>query len=428
MNILIIGSGGREHALAWKAAQSAQVEKVYVAPGNAGTASENKTLNIPISSTDLPHLLEFAKKNAIDLTIVGPEAPLALGIVDLFKKEKLRCFGPTKTAAQLESSKHFSKLFMRRFKIPTAKYAAFTDIDEAVEYIKNLEYERIVIKADGLAAGKGVVIARNKQEAITAAEDILIGNMFGHAGDCIIVEEFLEGEEASFIAIIDGDHILPLASSQDHKTRDNGDRGPNTGGMGAYSPAHNIDANVQERILKEIMFPTLNGMKKMGNPYVGFLYAGIMIAKDGTLNLLEYNCRLGDPETQPIMMRLKSDLVELCMSAMEKKLDQVELEWDTRPALGVVLTAGGYPDQYRKGDTIYGLSNETNSNCKIFHAGTAIRNGQVVTSGGRVLCVTALGETIGEAQKRAYKIAAPIEWENIYYRTDIGHRALKARD
>lgn len=425
MNILIIGHGGREHALAWKAAQSPKVEKVFVAPGNAGTAIENKTQNIQISATDLPKLVKFAKQNNIELTIVGPEAPLAAGIVDLFQKEKLRCFGPTKFCAELEASKHFSKQFMHRFKIPTAKYAAFTDIDEAVEYIKNLEYEAMVIKADGLAAGKGVIIAKNKQEAITAAEDMLIGNIFGTAGHCIIIEEFLEGEEISFIAIVDGEHILPLASSQDHKTRDNGDRGPNTGGMGAYSPAYNIDEALQTRILEDIMLPTLNGMKKMGHPYIGFLYAGIMLTKEGIPKVLEYNCRLGDPETQPIMMRLKSDLVDLCLNAIDKKLDTIKVEWDDRPALGVVLTAGGYPDQYRKGDIIHGLSSENSSNWKIFHAGTLLKNGQVVTSGGRVLCVTALGDTIKDAQKRAYQVAAPIEWENIYYRTDIGHRAIE---
>lgn len=424
MNVLIVGSGGREHALAWRVAQSPNVETVYVAPGNAGTATEHKTQNVPINSTDVPRLIAFARRKSIDLTIIGPEAPLALGITDSFKKEKLACFGPSKAAAQLEASKHFSKRFMHRFKIPSARFAAFSDIDEAVEYIKNLDYSKMVIKADGLAAGKGVIIAQNKKEAITAAEDMLIGNMFGHAGRCIIIEEFIEGEEASFIAIVDGNNALPLASSQDHKTRDNGDRGPNTGGMGAYSPAHNIDQTLETRIMQEVILPTLHGMKKLGHPYVGFLYAGLMITPDNQLKVLEYNCRLGDPETQPIMMRLNSDLVSLCLSALDKKLDQTQIEWDTRPALGVVLTAGGYPNQYRKGDIIHGLT-EPNSNCKIFHAGTSLINGQVVTSGGRVLCVTALGDTIKEAQQKAYQVAAPIEWENIYYRTDIGHRALE---
>jgi phosphoribosylamine--glycine ligase len=424
MKILIVGNGGREHALAWKAAQSPLVDQIYVAPGNAGTAHENKTQNIAIGSGDIPHLLEFAKRQAIDLTIIGPEAPLAAGITDIFTKEKLRCFGPTKMASQLEASKHFSKQFMHRFNIPTANYAAFTDIDEAVEYIKNLPYNKMVVKANGLAAGKGVVIAQNKQEAITAAEDMLIGNVFGQAGHCIIIEEFLEGEETSFIAIVDGNHIIPLASSQDHKTRDNGDHGPNTGGMGAYSPASNITDDLQGRIMSEIMLPTLQGMKKMGHNYVGFLYAGLMLTKDGTPKVLEYNCRLGDPETQPIMMRLKSDLIDMCLHALDKKLDQMTIEWDERAALSVVLTAGGYPDQYRKGDVIHGLKDDTTAGCKIFHAGTAIKNGHVVTSGGRVLCVTALGDNIQEAQKRAYSLIAPINWENIYYRTDIGHRAV----
>lgn len=425
MKILIVGSGGREHAIAWKAAQSPLVEQIFVAPGNAGTAHEVKTQNIAINSSDIKHLLEFAKRQAIDLTIVGPEAPLAAGIVDIFNKEKLLCFGPTKAATQLESSKHFSKKFMQRFKIPTANYAAFSDIDEAVEYIKNLSYSKMVVKADGLAAGKGVVIAATKQEAISAAEDMLIGNLFGHAGHKIIIEEFLEGEETSFIGIVDGDHILALASSQDHKARDNGDRGPNTGGMGAYSPATNLTNDLESQIMNEIMLPTIKGMAKLGHRYVGFLYAGIMLTKDGSPKVLEYNCRLGDPETQPIMMRLKSDIIELCLNALSKKLDQTEIEWDSRPALGVVLTAGGYPDQYRKGDIIHGLTSDTGSNWKIFHAGTAIKNGQVVTSGGRVLCVTALGDDIKEAQKKAYEVISPIKWENIYYRTDIGHRAIR---
>lgn len=424
MKILIVGNGGREHALAWKAGQSPLVEEIFVAPGNAGTAHENKTQNIPIGSGDIAHLLEFAKRQAIDLTIVGPEPPLAAGITDIFTKEKLRCFGPTKVAAQLEASKHFSKQFMNRFNIPTAKYAAFTDINEAVEYIKNLSYTKMVVKANGLAAGKGVVIAHSKEEAITAAEDMLIGNVFGKAGNTIIIEEFLEGEEASFIAIVDGTHIIPLASSQDHKTRDNGDVGPNTGGMGAFSPACNITEELQDRVMSEIMLPTINGMKKMGHNYVGFLYAGLMVTRDGTPKVLEYNCRLGDPETQPIMMRLKSDLIDMCLHALDKKLDQISVEWDSRAALGVVLTAGGYPDQYRKGDVIHGLQEQINSGCKIFHAGTAIKNGKVVTSGGRVLCVTALGENIQEAQQRAYRLITPINWENIYYRTDIGNRAV----
>lgn len=423
MKILIIGGGGREHAIAWKISQSPKVEKVFVAPGNAGTANENKTQNVHISSSDIQHLVEFAKGHRIDLTIVGPETPLAAGITDAFHKEKLKCFGPTKSAAALESSKHFSKRFMQRFKIPTAKYAAFTDIDEAVEYIKNLRYSQMVIKADGLAAGKGVVIAHNKQEAITAAEDMLIGNVFGTAGHCIVIEEFLTGEEASFIAIVDGEHLLPLASSQDHKRRDEKDRGPNTGGMGAFSPAHTINPELQAKIIEEIMLPTINGMKKIGHPFIGFLYAGLMMTPEGP-KVLEYNCRLGDPETQPILMRLKSDLVDLCLAALNKNLNEISIEWDSRCALGVVLTAGGYPGQYRKGDVIKGLENQEAVDTKVFHAGTVIKNGQVVTSGGRVLCITALGETIEEAQKKAYQAVVPIKWENIYYRKDIGHRAM----
>lgn len=427
MKILIIGSGGREHALAWKVSQSNKVEHVYVAPGNAGTANETKTSNINIATTDINRLVEFAKTNSVALTLVGPEAPLAAGIADVFKKEKLACFGPTKAAAQIEASKHFSKQFMTRFHIPTPGYAAFTDIDEAVEYIKNLPYSKMVIKADGLAAGKGVIIAHDKAQAITIAEDMLIGNVFGIAGHRIIIEEFVEGEEVSFIAMVDGEHILPLASSQDHKTRDNGDRGPNTGGMGAYSPAHNITDDLQHRILEDIMKPTIAGMKKMGQPYIGFLYAGIMVTEDGHPKVLEFNCRLGDPETQPIVMRLKSDLVDLCLCALEKRLDQIHVEWDNRSALSVVLTAGGYPDLYRKGDIIHGLTKESSDDWKIFHAGTTIKNGHIVTSGGRVLCITALGNNVKEAQTRAYRVAAPIGWENIYYRTDIGHKAIERK-
>jgi phosphoribosylamine---glycine ligase len=425
MKVLIVGHGGREHALAWKAAKSNSVEKIYVAPGNAGTANENKTENVPINSTDLPKLLDFAKHNQIDLTIIGPEAPLAAGIVDLFQKEKLRCFGPLKVCAQLESSKHFSKRFMQRFHIPTGSFAAFTDINEAVEYIENLNYSKMVIKADGLAAGKGVIIAKDKKEAITAAEDMLIGNIFGQAGHCIVIEEFLEGQEISYIALVDGTHILPLATSQDHKTRDNGNKGPNTGGMGAFSPAYHIDDDLQARILTEIMMPTVEGMKKMGHSYVGFLYAGLMLTQDGTPKVLEYNCRLGDPEIEPIVMRLKSDLIDLIEKAIEKKLDQVQIEWDSRSALGVVLTAGGYPDGYRKGDIIHGLTEMNGEDYKIFHAGTAFKNGKIVTSGGRVLCVTALGDTLKQAKEKAYQVAAPIAWENIYYRTDIGLHSLK---
>jgi phosphoribosylamine--glycine ligase len=426
MNILIIGSGGREHALAWKAAQSPKVGHVFVAPGNAGTASEPKTSNVNINSNDIFALVKFAKDHAIDLTIVGPEAPLVAGIVDIFEDEKLLCFGPSKASAQLEASKYFCKKFMTRYHIPTAKFDSFIDIEKAVAYIQSLKSTPIVLKADGLAAGKGVAIAKSKSEAITIAEDMLIGNVFGSAGQRIIIEEFLEGEEVSFIAIVDGKHILPLVSSQDHKARDNGDQGPNTGGMGAYSPAYCLTSELQTRILQEIMEPTVLGMAKEGHRYIGFLYAGLMITKDGEPKVLEFNCRLGDPETQPIAMRLKSDLIELCLAALEQRLDQITVEWDNRPALGVVLAAGGYPNQYRKGDIIHGLTPETvNPDWKIFHAGTAIKDEHIVTSGGRVLCVTALGNDIKQAQIRAYKLAAPIGWENIYYRTDIGYRAIE---
>lgn len=424
MKILIIGGGGREHALAWKVAQSPQVSEIFVAPGNAGTALEHKTTNTNIATSDLSGLLEFTKKNNIDLSIVGPEAPLAAGIVDIFKKEKLVCFGPSKSAAQLESSKCFSKEFMSRYSIPTAKHASFTNISAAITYINSMSLP-LVIKADGLAAGKGVIICKTRLEAINAAEDMLVGNIFGSAGRKIVIEEFLEGEEVSFIALVDGKNILPLASSQDHKARDNGDQGPNTGGMGAYSPAYNITSELQQRIIAEIMEPTIRGIAKEGHPYSGFLYAGLMITPNGQPKVLEFNCRLGDPETQPILMRMKSDLVELCMAAIDKKLDQTTVEWDNRVALSVVLTAGGYPNQYRKGDAISGLMQGNSNDWKIFHAGTAFKDGKVVTSGGRVLCITALGDTVKQAYERAYEIITPIEWDNIYYRTDIGHRAIE---
>lgn len=425
MKILIVGSGGREHALAWKVAKSPKVTEIFVAPGNAGTIFENKTINIEITSSDISSLTAFAKQNRIDLTIVGPEAPLAAGIVDIFKKEKLLCFGPSRAAAQLEASKVFSKEFMIRYGIPTAKHACFTNISAAVSFIQSMPLP-LVIKADGLAAGKGVIIAKSRVEAINAAEDMLVGNIFGSAGRKIVVEEFIEGEEASFIALVDGKNILPLASSQDHKARDNGDQGPNTGGMGAYSPAYNITNELQERVMHEIMQPTIHGMIKEGHPYTGFLYAGLMITKAGKPKVLEFNCRLGDPETQPILMRMKSDLIDLCFAAVNKELDQTSVDWDERVALSVVLTAGGYPNQYRKGDIISGLTQEEDSlDWKIFHAGTALKDGKVVTSGGRVLCITALGDTVTQAQQRAYQIATPIEWDNIYYRTDIGHRAIE---
>jgi phosphoribosylamine--glycine ligase len=427
MQVLVIGNGGREHALAWKAAQSPQVDKVFVAPGNAGTAREPGIENINIGATDIPELVEFAQENDIDLTIVGPEAPLVIGVVDAFRKAGLRCFGPTKGAAQLEGSKAFTKDFLARHHIPTAAYGNFTDIDAAVAYIRE-QGAPIVVKADGLAAGKGVILAQTEDEAITAVKDMLAGNAFGEAGHRVVIEEFLQGEEASFIVIVDGEHVLPLATSQDHKARDNGDTGPNTGGMGAYSPAPVVTPAMHERIMNEVIWPTVKGMAAEGHPYTGFLYAGVMIDPDGTPKVLEYNCRFGDPETQPIMMRLRSDLVALCNAALDGRLDQVSAEWDPRAALGVVLAAGGYPNDYRKGDIISGLpESDTEDHFpsqKVFHAGTTGKDGQVATNGGRVLCAVGLGDSVGEAQARAYDLVRQIHWDGIYYRTDIGHRAI----
>ncbi len=423
MNILIIGSGGREHALAWKVAQSPEVTRVFVAPGNAGTAQEPKVENIDIGVTDTNRLVSFATSNDIALTIVGPEAPLVIGVVDAFTEAGLRCFGPVQAAAQLEGSKRFTKEFLARHRIPTAEYASFTDLEQARAYILN-KGAPIVVKADGLAAGKGVIVAQTEQEAIAAAEDMLAGNAFGDAGHCVVIEEFLTGEEASFIVIVDGEHVLPLATSQDHKPRDNGDKGPNTGGMGAYSPAPVITPELHERIMEQVIYPTVRGLAAEGTPYTGFLYAGLMIAADGVPRVLEYNCRFGDPETQPIMMRLKSDLVELCNKALDGQLQHTTAEWDSRPALGVVMAAGGYPDSYNTGDTITGLPAEL-PDLKVFHAGTKERNGKIVTNGGRVLCVTALGNSIAGAQQHAYEAVAKIHWNNVYYRTDIGYRAIK---
>lgn len=427
MNVLVIGSGGREHALAWKAAQSDKVAKVFVAPGNAGTALEPKLENVAISVEDLPSLVDFAKNNDIALTIVGPEVPLVLGVVDAFEAEGLKCFGPSKGAAQLEGSKAFSKDFLAKHKIPTADYQVFTEIPPAIAYIEKMGAP-IVIKADGLAAGKGVILAETNEEAIAAVEDMLAGNKFGDAGARVVIEEFLFGEEASFIVMADGKNILPMATSQDHKARNNGDTGPNTGGMGAYTPAPVVTRDVHDRIMKEVIEPTVEGMAKDGLPYTGFLYAGVMITPDGTPKVLEFNCRFGDPETQPIMMRLQSDLSELCLAALDKRLNEVTAKWDFRAALGVVMAAGGYPDDYRKGDVIKGLDSDVIKNAadiKVFHAGTSTNEaGEVVTSGGRVLCVTALGENVTEAQKRAYDSLKEISWQDVYYRTDIGHRAI----
>jgi phosphoribosylamine---glycine ligase len=426
MNILIIGNGGREHALAWKAAQSENIQKVFVAPGNAGTAHEAKLENLPIKADNLSALVNFAQDHAIDLTIVGPEAPLVAGIVDEFQKVGLRCFGPSKAAAQLEGSKAFTKDFLARHQIPTAAYAKFTDIEPAIAYIRQ-KGAPIVVKADGLAAGKGVIVAQREEEAITAVQQMLSGDAFGEAGKQIVIEEFLSGEEASFICMVDGEHILPLATSQDHKPRDNGDKGPNTGGMGAYSPAPVVTPELHARIMAEIIEPTVRGMAADGYPYTGFLYAGLMIDAQGHPKVLEYNCRFGDPETQPILLRLRSDLVELCLAALDKRLHQVEAVWDERVALGVVLASGGYPGNYAKGLVIKGLNEVELVNSKIFHAGTAEQAGEVVTAGGRVLCACALGESVQEAQSKAYAVVKKIHWEGVYYRTDIGYRAI-ARD
>jgi phosphoribosylamine--glycine ligase len=423
MKILIVGGGGREHALAWKVARSPRVKKVYVAPGNAGTAIEPGIENIAIAGEDVDQLLAFARSNTIDLTIVGPEVPLIKGIVDRFRQAGLRIFGPIKDCAQLEGSKAYSKAFLQRHRIPTAAYAEFTDAGEAKQYVKK-QGTPIVIKADGLAAGKGVIIAHTETEAFAAIDEMLVAQRFGEAGKRIVIEEFLQGEEASFIVMADGKHVLPMASSQDHKARDDGDRGPNTGGMGAYSPAPVVDAGMHARIMREVIEPTIQGMIKDGHPYTGFLYAGVMIAHDGTPKVLEFNCRFGDPETQPIMLRLKSDLVELCLAALDGRLDAHEAEWDARIALGVVMAAGGYPDAYDKGDVITGLEQVSTADVKVFHAGTRLDGDRVLTSGGRVLCVVGLGVTAGQAQKIAYEAVRKIRWRNVYYRKDIGHRAI----
>ncbi|MCW9025301.1 MAG: phosphoribosylamine--glycine ligase [Gammaproteobacteria bacterium] len=422
MKILVIGSGGREHALAWKAAQSESVDKVFVAPGNAGTAAEPKLENIAIGAEDIPALLDFAQKENIDLTIVGPEAPLVAGVVDIFTDAGLRCFGPSKGAAQLEGSKAFTKDFLARQNIPTAAYGNFTDIDEAVAYIKE-QGAPIVVKADGLAAGKGVILAQTEEEAIAAVNDMLAGNAFGDAGHRVVVEEFLTGEEASFIVMVDGEHILPMATSQDHKARDEGDKGPNTGGMGAYSPAPVVTQEIHDRAMKEVIEPTIKGMAAEGNPFTGFLYAGLMIDANGTPKVLEYNVRFGDPETQPIMMRMKSDLAALCNAALDGRLNEMTTEWDPRASLGVVLAASGYPDSYAKGEVISNLPAET-ENSKVFHAGTTKKDGQVISNGGRVLCAVGLGNSVSEAQKRAYELVDQIDWAGSYCRRDIGYRAI----
>ncbi|MDO9104242.1 MAG: phosphoribosylamine--glycine ligase [Methylovulum sp.] len=424
MNILIVGSGGREHALAWKTRLSPNVAKVFVAPGNPGTASEPGIENVAIAVDNIPALLLFAQEHGIGLTIVGPEVPLVLGIVDQFQAAGLKCFGPTAKAAQLEGSKSFCKDFLIRHGIPTAAYQSFTDKDLAIAYIKQ-QGAPIVVKADGLAAGKGVIVAQTEQEAIDAVEDMLAGNAFGEAGHRVVVEEFLVGEEASFIVIADGKHALAMATSQDHKARDNGDKGPNTGGMGAYSPAPVVTPDVHERTMREVIMPTLDGMAADGIPYTGFLYAGLMISPNGAIKVLEFNCRFGDPETQPIMMRLKSDLVDLCLAALAGELDKTTSDWDDRAALGVVLAAGGYPDAYPTGAVISGLAMADGGDCKVFHAGTAQAGADIVTAGGRVLCACALGADIQDAQHKAYVLAGKLNWDGIYYRTDIGFKAIK---
>ena len=424
MKILLIGNGGREHALAWKLAQSATAECVYVAPGNGGTEQEPGVININIDSADIPALLAFAEDKDIGLTIIGPEAPLVHGIVDAFEQAGRRCFGPSQAAAQLEGSKTFSKKFMNRYGIPTAGHAAFSDLTAALDYLSTQTLP-VVIKADGLAAGKGVIIAENLTEAETAVRDMLAGNRFGEAGHRVIVEDFLNGEEASFIVMVDGKQALAMATSQDHKARDEGDRGPNTGGMGAYTPAPIVDSKTHQQVMERVIQPVIDGMQAEGHPYKGFLYAGLMISPDGDIQVLEFNCRFGDPETQPIMMRLRSDLVSLCQAAIDGRLNEVNIEWDPRPALGVVLAAGGYPDSYDTGLAIEGLAVTEATDCKVFHAGTRQKDNQTLTNGGRVLCVCALGDDLLSARDRAYRRAADIHWPGMFYRKDIGHKAIK---
>ncbi|MCI2282865.1 phosphoribosylamine--glycine ligase [Colwellia sp. MSW7] len=424
MKILVIGSGGREHALAWKAAQSSQVTKVYVAPGNAGTATENKVENIALDISDNKALVTFAQTEDVALTIVGPEQPLVDGVVDAFQARGLAIFGPSAKAAQLEGSKSFTKDFLARNNIPSGSYANFTEVEPRLAYVRE-QGAPIVVKADGLAAGKGVIVALTLAEAEDAIQDMLAGNAFGDAGHRVVIEEFLEGEEASFIVMVDGKNVLPMATSQDHKRALNGDLGPNTGGMGAYSPAPVVTPEIHDRIMSEVIMPTVEGMAKEGAPYSGFLYAGLMISEDGTPNVIEYNCRFGDPETQPIMMRLQSDIVELCLAATRGELDKINVVFDSRAAVGVVLAAKGYPASYPKGDVISGLEINTNSSAKTFHAGTKLNEqGEVITNGGRVLCATALGNTVTEAQQLAYELLHQISWEGVEFRTDIAYRAI----
>ena len=425
MNILIIGNGGREHALAWKVAKSPLADKVFVAPGNAGTALENKVENVPIAATDIAALVEFAQKNEVYLTIVGPEAPLVIGVVDAFRAAGLRIFGPTQAAAQLEGSKAFTKDFLARHKIPTAEYQNFTEVEPALAYLRQ-KGAPIVIKADGLAAGKGVIVAMTLEEAESAVKDMLAGNAFGDAGHRIVIEEFLDGEEASFIVMVDGKHVEPMATSQGHKRVGENDSGLNTGGMGAYSPAPVVTQEIHQRVMQEIIYPTVNGMAAEGNIYTGFLYAGLMIMPDGQPKVIEFNCRFGDPETQPIMMRLLTDLVRLCLAACDGELDQTPSLWRKEAALGIVLAAEGYPDDYRKGDVISGIPTKDaeQNGQKVFLAGVEQKDGQLVTNGGRVLCVTALGDTVAAAQQQALELAEQVQWQGRFYRRDIGYRAV----
>ncbi len=423
MNVLIIGSGGREHALAWKVAQDPRVAKVFVAPGNAGTATEAKCENVAIDVLAIEQLADFAEKN-VQLTIVGPEAPLVKGVVDLFRTRGLAIFGPTAAAAQLEGSKAFTKDFLARHKIPTADYQNFTEVEPALAYLRE-KGAPIVVKADGLAAGKGVIVAMTLQEAEDAVRDMLSGNAFGDAGARVVIEEFLDGEEASFIVMVDGANVLPMATSQDHKRVGDADTGPNTGGMGAYSPAPVVTPDVHQRVMDEVIYPTVRGMASEGNVYTGFLYAGLMIDKAGQPKVIEFNCRFGDPETQPVMLRLESSLVLLVEAALAKALDKVEATWDPRPTVGVVIAAGGYPGDYAKGAVIEGLDDAAQLDGKVFHAGTALNAaGQVVTAGGRVLCATAIGPSVSSAQQQAYRLAEKIRWDGSFYRNDIGYRAI----
>ena len=425
MKVLIIGNGGREHALAWKAAQSPLADKVFVAPGNAGTALEPALQNVDIGVMDIPALVAFAQSEQIDLTIVGPEAPLVAGVVDAFQAAGLNIFGPTKGAAQLEGSKAFTKDFLARHHIPTAEYQNFTEVEPALAYIRQ-KGAPIVIKADGLAAGKGVIVAMTQEEAEAAVEDMLAGNAFGDAGHRVVVEEFLDGEEASFIVMVDGEHVLPMATSQDHKRVGDGDTGPNTGGMGAYSPAPVVTDDVFQRTMEQVIWPTVRGMAAEGNTYTGFLYAGLMIDKAGNPKVIEFNCRFGDPETQPIMLRMQSDLVSLCQAACKGTLDQETSRWDERAALGIVIAAGGYPGDYRTGDVIHGLTPNASNDAKVFHAGTRMNeHNEVITTGGRVLCATALGHSVAEAQANARALMQGIHWEGCFSRSDIGWRAIE---